>query len=313
MSERLKDTIAILIAVMLIANIILGIVTISLNLKKADTFSSGLSGLLGNVGLINVEGVITSEGSSYYSYVDAEEVARKIKTFAETPTIKAIRINVTSPGGTVSGAETIVSALDYAKSKGKKIVVFMKEIAASGGYYISAPADYIIASRGTFTGSIGVIVTSFNIKGLFDKIGIKPYTFKSGEYKDILSPYREISEPESKLIQRIIDTYYQRFIEVIMKYRGDKIKKNELLQIADGRILTEKDALLHKLIDEVGDEFLVEEVIKNMIKEETITYVELPDKKGWIKDLLQLAIDKLNLDILIKPVKNYPQALYIVY
>ncbi len=311
MNERVKDIIALSLVVLLVINIIIGLVIVSLDTKKSNILSTGVSAIVGNVGVVDVKGaILLDDNSGFITYSDAEKIAEKIKTFSDTPTIKAIRINVTSPGGSVSAAETIVSALEYAKSKNKKIVVFMKELAASGGYYISTPADYIIASRGTITGSIGVIVQNLNLKGLLDKIGIKQYTFKSGEYKDILSPYREISETEKKLIQKIIDTYYNRFIEVILKYRGEKINKSELMKIADGRIIVEEDALNYKLIDEIGDEFEVEQVLKKLTGEKSINYVKLPEKRNIIIELLKSKI--ANIFTEYQNVNNI-RVLYLAY
>lgn len=314
MIDKMKDMLIIIVSILFITNIVIGVILISTGSKKSNVLSTGMSGLIGNVGLIDINGAIFLEEDNFSTdYVNANSIAEKIKTFADAPNIKAIRINITSPGGTVSAAETILSALDYAKSKNKKIVVFMKEIAASGGYYVSVPADYIIASRGTFTGSIGVIVQSLNLKGLLDKIGVKPYTFKSGEYKDILSPFREISESEKKLIQNIINTYYNRFIEVILKYRGEKISKDQLLKIADGRIITEEDATSYKLIDEVGDEFKVEETLKQLTGEKNISYVRLPEKRSLIKELLRSTANKLNI-LNSNSIRNsYPKVLYITY
>ena len=311
MNERVKDIIALSLVVLLVINIIIGLVIVSLDTKKSNILSTGVSAIVGNVGVVDVKGaILLDDNSGFITYSDAEKIAEKIKTFSDTPTIKAIRINVTSPGGSVSAAETIVSALEYAKSKNKKIVVFMKELAASGGYYISTPADYIIASRGTITGSIGVIVQNLNLKGLLDKIGIKQYTFKSGEYKDILSPYREISETEKKLIRKIIDTYYNRFIEVILKYRGEKINKSELMKIADGRIIVEEDALNYKLIDEIGDEFEVEQVLKKLTGEKSINYVKLPEKRNIIIELLKSKI--ANIFTEYQNVNNI-RVLYLAY
>ncbi|MCX8029538.1 MAG: signal peptide peptidase SppA [Brevinematales bacterium] len=309
MSEKIKDIVIVVIAMLLIVNIIIGIVLISLESRKSNVLTVGVSAIVGNVGLVEVKGaIITDEEELTQDFVSAQRISEDIKKLADAPNIKAIRIDITSPGGTVSGAETIVSALDYAKSKGKKIVVYMKELAASGGYYISVPADFIIASRGTITGSIGVISQSLNIKGLLDKIGVKPYTFKSGQYKDILSPYRDISEDEKKIIQRIIDVYYNRFIEVILKYRGDKLKKQELLKVADGRIIIEEDALNYKLIDAVGDENTVEEKLKELTGETTINYVKMPKRRNLLRDLIMSSLYKLNIINY-----EYPRIMYIIH
>lgn len=308
MSDKLKDVLVIAIPILLVVNIVVGIILVSLESRRSQVLTAGVSALVGNVGLIEIRGVIVSEDDGFRTdFVSAKDIAQKIRTFADTPNIKAIRIDVTSPGSSVSSAETVVSALDYAKSKGKKIVVFMKELAVSGGYYVSAPADLIVASRGTIIGNIGVIVQSLNIKGLLEKIGVEPYVFKSGEYKDILSPYRDVSEGERRIIQRIVDVYYNRFVEVILKYRGDKLKKEELLKIADGRIMIEEDALNYKLIDAIGDETVVEEKLKELTGEPTINYVKLPERRSILRELLRSLMN--NFSILSY---NSPKVMYIM-
>ncbi|MCS7299866.1 MAG: signal peptide peptidase SppA [Spirochaetia bacterium] len=308
MSDKLKDVLVVIIPILLVVNIVIGIILVSLESRKSQVLTAGVSALVGNVGLIEIRGVIVSEDDGLnVDFVSAKDIAQKIKTFADTPNIKAIRIDVTSPGSSVSAAETVVSALDYARSKGKKIVVFMRELAVSGGYYVSAPADLIVASRGTIIGNIGVIVQSLNIKGLLEKIGVEPYVFKSGEYKDILSPYRNVSESERKIIQRIVDVYYNRFVEVILKYRGEKLKKQELLKIADGRIMIEEDALNYKLIDAVGDETVVEEKLKELTGEPTINYVKLPERRNILRELLRSLMNSFSV-----LGYNSPKVMYIM-
>lgn len=308
MSDKLKDVLVVIIPILLVVNIVIGIILVSLESRRSQVLTAGVSALVGNVGLIEIRGVIVSEDDGFnIDFVSAKDIAQKIKTFADAPNIKAIRIDVTSPGSSVSAAETVVSALDYARSKGKKIVVFMKELAVSGGYYVSAPADLIVASRGTIIGNIGVIVQSLSIKGLLEKIGVEPYVFKSGEYKDILSPYRSVSESEKKIIQRIVDVYYNRFVEVILKYRGEKLKKQELLKIADGRIMIEEDALNYKLIDAIGDETVVEEKLKELIGEPTINYVKLPERRNILRELLRSLMNSFSV-----LGYNSPKVMYIM-
>ncbi len=313
MDNKTKSIILIALGVLIVVNTIIGITLSVIQISKGRLAKVGMPALIGNVGIIDVNGIIVSDTEDFLSdYTSASKVAEDIRTFADTPTIKAIRINVSSPGGTVSGAETIVSAIEYAKNKGKKVVVYMKELAASGGYYISASADYIIASYGTLTGSIGVIVQSMNIKELLDKVGIKTYVFKSGKHKDILSPYREPSEDEKKMIQSIVEEYYNRFIEVILKHRSDKLSKNELLKIADGRILSENQALKAKLIDDIGDEQKLEETLKKLIGDEIINYVRIPKKRNLIKEILGTIVPFKSISAFKSPTENYLGVYYIM-
>ena len=127
----------------------------------------------------------------------------------------------------------------------------MGSVAASGGYYIACASDRIVANPGTITGSIGVIMEFTNIEELFKKIGIKGVVLKSGEHKDIGSPFREMTPDEKKIVQDVIDNVHQQFIEAVAK--GRKMDREKVVQIADGRILTGEQAKQLGLVDEMGN------------------------------------------------------------
>ena len=193
------------------------------------------------VALVKVEGVI----------IAPERIVDEVNDYAEDSSVKAIVLRVDSPGGGVVAAQEIYNALMNAKKEGKKIVVSMGSVAASGGYYIAAAADKIVANPGTLTGSIGVKMEYPIVEKLFDKIGVKQMVIKSGEYKDVGSPFRPMTERERKLIQNVIDDVQNQFIEAVAKGRSMSVA--DVRAIADGRIFTGRQALELKLVDQMGD------------------------------------------------------------
>ncbi len=193
------------------------------------------------VALIKVEGVI----------ITPERVVDEVNDYAEDSSIKAIVLRIDSPGGGVVASQEIYNALMNARKDGKKIVASMGSVAASGGYYIAAAADKIVANPGTLTGSIGVKMEYPNLEKLLEKIGVKEIVVKSGEYKDVGSPFRNISEQERKLLQNVIDDVQSQFVEAVAKGRSMNIA--DVRAIADGRIFTGRQALDLKLVDQMGD------------------------------------------------------------
>jgi len=191
------------------------------------------------IALIRVEGPILDSGKT----VD------EIKKYANDASIKAIVIRVDSPGGAVAPSQEIYAQVKKAAAK-KSVVVSMGSIAASGGYYISAPATKIIANPGTLTGSLGVILEIPNIEKLMEKIGVKTEVIKSGRHKDIGSMYRPIGKEEKNILQGVMDNVHEQFIKAVAEGRGldiDAVKK-----IADGRIFTGEQAVEYGLVDELG-------------------------------------------------------------
>lgn len=193
------------------------------------------------VALIRVEGVI----------IASERIVDEINDYAEDSSVKAIVLRIESPGGGVVASQEIYNALINAKKEGKKIVASMGSVAASGGYYIAAAADKIVANPGTLTGSIGVKMEYPNLEKLLEKIGVKEIVVKSGEYKDVGSPFRNISERERKLLQDVIDDVQSQFVEAVAA--GRSMSLAEVRAIADGRIFTGRQALELKLVDQMGD------------------------------------------------------------
>ncbi|SEH83033.1 signal peptide peptidase A. Serine peptidase. MEROPS family S49 [Halobacillus karajensis] len=175
---------------------------------------------------------------------------KKLETIKEDASIKGVHLYVNSPGGGVYESAEIHDKLLEIQEAGKTIYVSMGNMAASGGYYISAPADRIFASNDTFTGSLGVIMESINYQELANEYGVKFNTIKSGEFKDIMSPTKEMTDADREILQTLVDESYQQFVDVIAE--GRDMSENRVKELADGRIYSGKQAVENGLVDEIG-------------------------------------------------------------
>jgi protease IV len=194
------------------------------------------------IALIRVEGVI----------LDSQTTVGELKRFSENPSVKAIVIRIDSPGGGVVPSQEIYDAVKRVRSKNNKAVIAsMGSVAASGGYYIAAATDRIVANPGTLTGSIGVIMETANVEGLLQKIGVEGVVIKSGKYKDVGSPLRKMSADERSLLQAVMDDVHKQFIEAVAE--GRSLEPRAAQALADGRIFTGRQAKEAKLVDELGD------------------------------------------------------------
>ncbi|TMA41737.1 MAG: signal peptide peptidase SppA [Deltaproteobacteria bacterium] len=198
------------------------------------------------IGIVEAKGTI---GDAAPAGVDSDKVVKLLKKYEKDDDVKAIVLRVDSPGGAVAPSQEIHDAIKRIKAR-KKVVVSMAGLAASGGYYISAPADRIFAEPGTLTGSIGVIFMHFNVRGLLEWAKVEETTLKSGKYKDTLSPFRPIHETDREEIQSISDDVYAQFVQAVAQGRG--LPEARVREIAEGRIYTGKRAKELKLVDELG-------------------------------------------------------------
>ncbi|HZR08146.1 MAG TPA: signal peptide peptidase SppA [Myxococcales bacterium] len=198
------------------------------------------------LGIVEAKGTI---GDTAPAGVDSDKLVKLLKKYEKDDDIKAIVMRVDSPGGSVAPSQEIHDAIKRINAK-KKVVVSMGALAASGGYYISAPADRIYAEPGTLTGSIGVIFMHFNVRGLLDWAKIEETTLKTGKYKDTLSPFRPIHDTDREEIQGISDDVYSQFVQAVAQ--GRHLPEARVREIAEGRIYTGKRAKELKLVDELG-------------------------------------------------------------
>ena len=192
------------------------------------------------VALVRVTGMI----------IDATDIIEELKEYSRDRSVKAVVIRINSPGGGVAPSQEIYDEILKIKEK-KKVVASMGAVAASGGYYIAAPADKIVANAGTLTGSIGVIMEIPNVSGLMEKIGVKAQVIKSGKHKDIASVFKSLTPEEKDILQDVLDDVHDQFIEAVSKGRG--MEYEEIKKLSDGRIFTGRMAMELGLVDELGN------------------------------------------------------------
>lgn len=206
------------------------------------------------IGVVDVDGPIQFGGdnvSPFASTRGAERVARRLRELRRDPHAKAIVLRVNSPGGTLAASQAIYEEVRLtAREANKPVIVSMSDMAASGGYYISAPATAIVAHPGTMTGSIGVIMAGLNFKGLMEKHGVRMVSYQSGKNKDIMAFWRDPRPDEIELMQAMIDDAYGQFVTAVADNRG--IPREKLLPIADGRVLLGTQAKELGLVDHLG-------------------------------------------------------------
>ena len=183
----------------------------------------------------------------------AGDIMEAIRKAGKREDIKAVVVRIDSPGGSAGASQEIAMELERLREKGKPVVTSMGDVCASGGYWIACSTDHIVASGASLTGSIGVIMQLSNLEGLYGKLGIRNQTIKSGKHKDMGSTSRELSAEEEKILQDLVDDSYQQFLEQVQKGRQEKIAADKLLEIADGRIFTGKQALELGLVDSLGN------------------------------------------------------------
>lgn len=219
------------------------------------------------IAVLEVNGTIqdTGEAESLFNAggYNHQAFLKRLDYVKNDHTVKGIIIKVNSPGGgVVESAEIHDKIKEIQKEAKKPIYISMGSMAASGGYYISAPADKIFASPETLTGSLGVIMQGYNYSGLAEKYGVKFETIKSGKYKDIMSPTRDMTKEERKILQTMIDNSYEGFVKVISEGRDIPVEK--VKQLADGRVYDGRQAKKLNLIDGYG---YFEDVIDQLKKD----------------------------------------------
>jgi protease IV len=220
------------------------------------------------IAVVTVDGIITGQPLDGHGLSMVDIVKAQLDRARDDKKVKAVILKVDSPGGEVLASDEIARAIEAFQNdpdKSKPVVVSMGSLAASGGYYISAPSHWIVANELTITGSIGVIMQAWNYRGLMDKVGLKPFTFKSGEHKDMLSGSRELTEipeDERQMIQSLIDETFGKFKQVVADgrqwaYERNKKDGNPLADdwkdYADGRVLSGQEAYELGFVDQLGN------------------------------------------------------------
>jgi len=217
------------------------------------------------IAVVRVEGIISSDLGSRGGFNMVDIIEAQLDRAEKDKRVKAVLLKVDSPGGEVLASDDIAHAIkEFQDSSSKPVVVSMGSLAASGGYYISAPCRWIVANELTITGSIGVIMSGFNYRGLMDKVGLRPEVYKSGRFKDMMrgskSP-EEITPEERAMVQKLIDETYARFKSVVAEGRKGAHDKNDETKpladnwadYADGRVLSGKEAYELGFVDQLGN------------------------------------------------------------
>jgi protease-4 len=223
------------------------------NLEQLPRFREVLveRGNSDRIAVVTLKGMISTNlpGNVGDSMVD--DVRAALQQAREDNHVKAIVLEIDSPGGEVTASDEIYNAVVKTRAR-KPVVVYMDTLAASGGYYVSCGGKFLMANETTITGSIGVIIQTLNYEKLFDKIGLASVVFKSGKFKDMLSGARPMTPEERDYVQAFVMKVYDKFLGVVARERNlpaDNLRNT----IADGRILSGKDALENKLIDGIGE------------------------------------------------------------
>ncbi len=251
------------------------------------------------VGVIEIVGPIT----------ESREILSQIKKFREAKAIKAILVRIDSPGGGVGPSQEIYREICKTVEQ-KKVVVSMGAVAASGGYYVAAAANGIMANPGTITGSIGVVMGYTNFEDLMRKIGLTPVVIKSGEYKDMGSPARQMTAAEKDLLKGVTLQIHGQFVNAIAT--GRQLEVQQVESIADGRIFTGEEAKNKGLVDRLGN---FEDAIEwagelGGIKGEVNTVYPKPQKLSILRQIMESALhlwSESQLHTRVSPQLSIPQ------
>jgi protease-4 len=210
----------------------------------------GGRGSSGKIAVISLRGLISTGVGGNVGDSMVDDLRWQLEQARKDDSVRAVVLEIDSPGGEVTASDMIYHAVAKTRSR-KPVVVYMESLAASGGYYVSCGGQYLMANETSITGSIGVIIQTLNYEQLFDKIGLASVVFKSGKFKDMLNGDRPITPEERDYIQGFVMKTYEQFLGVVSKER--KVPADVLRNgVADGRILSARDALDNKLIDGLG-------------------------------------------------------------
>ncbi|MBI2879318.1 MAG: signal peptide peptidase SppA [Candidatus Rokubacteria bacterium] len=234
---RARSVVAVVLTTVLLFGVflagVLGLLAVS---ERGGPFAFGGD----RVAVIEIEGLI----------VDPLPVVRELEEHRDDPSVRAVVVRIDSPGGVVGPSQEIYEAIRRVRAKDKPVVASLGAVAASGGYYIAAAADRIVANPGTLTGSIGVIMHLAELEGLFKKIGVRYEVIKSGRYKDLGSFARRMTQDERRLLQDLLDDVHLQFVEAVAEGRG--LDREVVLALADGRIFSGRQARGLQLVDALG-------------------------------------------------------------
>ena len=290
---------------------------------------------MNKIAVVEISGIITGRSLDGSGFSMVEVVKAKLKRAEDDDRVKAVILKVDSPGGEVLASDQINHLIkDFQRDSKKPVIASMGNLAASGGYYVSAPCRWIVAEDITITGSIGVIMHGWNYRGLMNKVGVQPEVYKSGKYKDMLSGERnpeEVTPEERKMVQSLIDETYEKFKDVVQKGReaanranqsgSEKGKKldDHWADYADGRVLSGNKAYELGFVDQVGDFQKAVERAKSIAGIARANLVEYPQRFD-LSDLFRIFGESsakrgqaVKVDLGFEPPKLISGQLYFIY
>lgn len=207
------------------------------------------------IAVIDIEGIILNAAKPRLIGEDEHPVARLLEQLDKARkdrSVRAVILRINSPGGSVTASELMYNEIvDFRRRTGRPVVAVMMDLATSGGYYIACACDKIVAQRATVTGSIGVIMQLFDLSGTLHKIGIEAPAITSALNKDAGSPFKKLNDEQRAIFQSIVDQMFESFVEVVDKGRPNLIRE-QVLELADGRVYSAPQALEAGLIDEIA-------------------------------------------------------------
>nr|WP_263313005.1 signal peptide peptidase SppA [Mammaliicoccus sp. Marseille-Q6498] len=326
-----KRIVAIIIALILVIG---GIVMSAAGMFFDNTFNKAMSDSDGisesvqsgsdsssKIVKLSVDGTIQDTGAEESLFsgggYNHQSFLKKLDKIKKDKNVKGVLLEINSPGGGTYESDEIHKKLEEIKAKDKKVYVQMKNMAASGGYYISTPADKIYAGPQTLTGSLGVIISTINYAELAKNLGVKDESVVSGKHKQILNPMKDMSKEEKNIMQSIIDDSYKQFVDVIKD--GRHMSEADVKKLADGRIYSAQQAKSNGLIDEIGYEDDAIKGLKKDIKSKHAQVVTYDTSSGFMnlpmaaksKMSSMIGLDSMGkYEALVKANKS-PQPMYL--
>jgi len=289
-----------------------------------QVYYSGEADAKSKIVLIKINGIILNSDNPWGSIANANDICEKLSMAAKDKNVKAVILDIDSPGGEITATDKIYHYVEKVKKANKPVIALMESVAASGGYYVAVGADYIIASRLTTTGSIGVIINSFNFYKLLEKIGIADEVYKSREMKDILNPARPRTPAEEKIVQDLVNESYNEFVKIVSEGRIVKDPKltPEYIKdsiIGDGRIFSGSQALKLGLVDQLGYFEDAKEKAVSLAKLSKDNYKIISYKENLsFLDIFQKIVNdnfslKVNINGLSQYISTEPGKMYFLY
>ena len=256
------------------------------NPRLREVWSMGDNGSDVKVARIPIRGAIMPGDSVWRGEGDGSAVSalRAIRRATWDKDVRAILLEIDSPGGGITMSDQIYHALNVFRmaGEGRVIVALMGDLCAAGGYYVALAADKIVAHPTTLTGSIGVLMSSVNVRELAERLGIRDVTIKSGENKDMLNPLRDLTPAQAAMLQQVIDAMHSRFVGLVALRR--ELPEEKVRELADGRVFLAEAAREAGLIDKVGYHELAVEQVHELLKiEEPLHFIRYAEEPSWIE------------------------------